>query len=280
MKLKYSPYAVFKGSRTPYGLYARRNWMGESTAKLKRAFERVADSICRDQSGNGSWGESVVRTSQNLHILSLLAPDRADAGAKGVDWLLEKEHPPMVLTSRDGSPYSGLFFEVNRGDTAEIYGRDDLFFNRGCSGFVKTGAALYFSGTFGREKDRRVANAFKSLDKVLEVRRGRWCSLACSNNILRGYVTHPKRRNSSQTRRALAHLEKVQTKAGGWEGVPYFYHAFNTIASSKLPSARRQVERAMPRILRSQNKDGSWGKKHQEFKTFMVLDGLHRRGIL
>lgn len=280
MKLKYLPYGIFKESRTPCGLYARRNWMGESTAKLKGVIERVVESICRDQLDNGSWGDSVVNTSENLHILSLLAPERDDVGAKGVDWLLEKEHPPMVLTSGDGSPYTGLFFKMGPGDTKAIYGRDDLFFNRGCSGFVKTGAALYLSGIFGRGEDKRVGSAFKSLDRVLEVRGGRWCSLVCSNNILRGYVTHPRRRDSSQTRKALAYLEKVQAKTGGWERIPYFYHSFNTIASSKLPSARRQIERAMPRILRSQNRDGSWGKRHQEFKTFMVLDGLCRQGIL
>lgn len=280
MKLKYSPYGIFKGSTTPYGLYARLNWMSESTAKLKGAAERLAESICRDQLDNGSWGESILETSENLHILSLLAPDRALVGGKAVDWLLEKEYAPMVLISGDGSPYNGLFFRMSRKDTHEIYRRDDLFFNRGCSGFVKTGAALYFSGIFGRKEETRVAGAFKSLDKVLEVRGGRWCSLACSNNILRGYVSHPKKRNSPQTREALAHLEKVQMGTGGWKTIPYFYHTFNTVASSKLPSARRQVERAMSRILRSQNRDGTWGKRHREFKTFMVLDGLHRQGIV
>lgn len=280
MVLKYSPYAVFRGSRTPYGLYARTNWMGESTAKLKGAVERLADSISGDQRENGSWADSVVKTTENLHVLSLIAPDRVDVGAKGVDWLLEKEHPPIVLISKDGSPYTGLFFEMGPGDTKAIYGRDDLLFNRGCSGFFKTGSALYFSGIFGKEKERRVANAFRSLDKVLEVRGGRWCSLACSNNILRGYVSHPKKQSSAQTRRALSYLEKLQTKAGGWKRIPYFYHSFNTIARSKLPSARRQIERAVPRILRSQNRDGSWGRKHREFRTFMVMDGLHHQGIV
>jgi hypothetical protein len=279
MDFKYSPYTVFNKSRTPYGLYARAHWMGESSVKLKGAVERLVASICRSQRKNGSWGDSVVKTTENLHILSLLAPHRVDFGSKAVDWLLEKEHPSIVHVSGDGSPYSGLFFKVGREDTKGIYGRNDILFNKGCSGFFKTGAALYFSGFYGREKDQRVANAFKSLDKVLNVRRGKWCSLSCSNNILRGYVSHPKKRDSSQIRKALRYLEGIQTKGGGWKETPYFYRTFNSIASSSLPAARRQVERAMPRILRSQNRDGTWGKSHKEFKTFLVLDGLHQQNI-
>jgi hypothetical protein len=279
MDFKYSPYTIFSKSKTSYGLYARAQWMSESTAKLKGAVERLVDSIRRSQRKNGSWEDSVVKTTENLHTLSLLAPRRLDYGSKAVDWLLEKEHAPIVHISGDGSPYSGLFFKVGREDTKEIYGRNDLLFNKGCSGFFKTGAALYFSGFHGREKDQRVASAFKSLDKVLNVRRGRWCSLACSNNILRGYVNHPKKRNSSQIKKAIRYLEGIQTKGGDWKGTPYFYRTFNTVARSNLPSARRQIERAIPRILRSQNRDGSWGKSHREFKTFLVLDGLHQQGI-
>lgn len=279
MNLKYSPYAIFKGSKTPYGLYARVNWMGESTANLKGAVERLVAAICREQVANGSWDDSVVRTAENLRILSLLAPDRLDVGAKAVDWLLEKEHPPMVYLSGDGSPYTGLFFRMGHQDTKQIYSRDDLLFNRGCSGFVKTGAALYFSGFFGKEKDKRVASAFKSLDKVLETRGGRWCSLACSNNILRAYVSHPRKHSSSQTRKALRYLEKVQTEGGNWKRNPYFYRVFNIVAGSNLATARKQVQRAMPRILRSQNRDGGWGRTNREFKTFMVLDGLHQQGL-
>jgi len=280
MELKFSPYSVFKNSKTPHGLYARTQWMGESTARVKGTVERLVSSICQGQLDNGSWDNSVIKTAENLHTLSLLAPRRLSVGRKAVDWLLEKDYPPMVHISGDRSPYTGLFFKLSREDVKQVYGRKDLLFNRGCSGFVKTGAALYFSGIFGREEEKRVANAFRSLDKVLEIRCGRWCSPACSNNILRAYTSHPKKRNSAQTRKALRHMEEIQTEGGTWKGTPFFYHTFSTVAQSDLASARRQIKRAMARVLRSQNRDGTWGRTNKEFNTFMVLNGLDQQGIL
>lgn len=280
MELKYSPYRIFKGRRSPYALYARRRWLGESSPRLKDLTRRSVDSICKKQGDNGSWSNSVIGTVENLYFLSLLAPRNSATGARAVDWLLEKEHAPIVHISGDGSPYSGLFFRIEHEDVTQIYSRRDLPFTRGCSGFFKSGAALYFSGIFGRVGDARVTGAFKSLDKVLEVRGGRWCSIACSNNILRGYVRHPKKKSAKETKKALKYLEGIQTKSGGWKGTPFFYQTFNTIAQSDLPSARRQIERATGRVVRSQNRDGTWGRSNAEFNTFMVLDGLDRQGIV
>jgi hypothetical protein len=280
MELRYEPYAVFKRRSNPYALYARTHWMGEPVSRVKDATKRRVDSITKSQKKDGSWKGSVVKTVENLYVLSLLAPQRSDVGVRGVDWLLEKGEPPTVRISGDGSPYTGLPFKVGHEDVRQIYTRRDLPFHQGCSGFFKAGAALYFSGIFSKTDDERVAIAFKSLDKTLRIRGGKWCNVACSGNILRGYVAHPRKGNSSQTKRALRYMEQVQTKAGGWKGTPFFYQAFNTIAQSDLPSARRQVARAMNRIVRTQNPDGTWGRSNTEFNTFMVLDGLHRHGVL
>ena len=280
MKLKASPYKVFEKSKTPYAIYARKHWMGESSKSLKDLTDSLLESILKKQNPNGSWHDSVVKTVEYLYILSLLAPRRTRAGGGAVDWLLEKSEPLVVRISGDGSPYTGLPFKVGHEDVRQIYTRRDLPFHQGCSGFFKTGAALYFSGVFDRADDERVAVAFKSLDKALQIRGGKWCNVACSGNILRGYVAHPRKRNSSQTKEALRYMEQIQTRAGGWKGTPFFYQAFNTIAQSNLPSARRQVKRAVERIARSQNRDGTWGRSDPEFNTFMVLDALHRQGVV
>jgi len=280
MELKYSPYTIFKKSKNPYALYARTKWMGESSSLLKSKIQRLTDTLLRSQSRNGSWSDSVVRTVENLYTLSLLSPGNRSVGQKAVDWLLEKDHPPIIYVSGDGSPYSGLFFKVQHDDVKSIYDRRDLPFTRGCSGFFKTGAALYFSGIFGRSDDKRVAAAFKSLDKVLVIRKGKWCNIPCSNNILRGYLSHPCKRDSAQSRKALKVLEEVQTETGGWRGTPFFYQTFNTVAQSNLPGARRQMRRAMDRVARSQNRDGTWGRSNVEFNTFMILDALHRQGVI
>jgi hypothetical protein len=280
VELKYEPYRVFRRRQTPYALYARTHWIDGPGSGLKDATRRRVDSITKSQKKNGSWNDSVVRTVENLYILSLLTSRRSTAGARAVDWLLEKDEPITVRISGDGSPYTGLPFKVGHEDVRQIYTRRDLPFHQGCSGFFKTGAALYFSGIFKRADDTRVALAFKSLDKAIQIRGGKWCNVACSGNILRGYVAHPKKRRSSQTKAALRYLEQIQSKGGGWKGTHFFYQTFNTVAHSDLPSARRQMEKALDRIVRSQNRDGTWGRSNTEFNTFMVLDGLHRQGVL
>ena len=185
----------------------------------------------------------------------------------------------MHGTSGDGAKYDGLFFRVNRKDVSLIYRHNDLLFNRGCTGFVKTAAALYFDGIFTKQKDERVLQAFKTLDNVIKKRHNKWCSMPCSNNILRAYISHPLKRQSKQTQDALKTLAKLQTRNGSWRGIPYFFHTFNIVAQSKLKIAKQQIQKALPRIVHYQNRDGSFGKGNKEFYTFLVLDGLKRQRI-
>ncbi|MFB0510138.1 MAG: hypothetical protein ACETVX_06545 [bacterium] len=279
LPLRYDPYQIFKNSSTPYAIYARRKWLGEETESSRVEGDLIVTKLIEAQSPNGSWNNSVVDTIQNLHLIALLAPKFNGRTKKAVDWLLEKEHEIMRCRSGDGARYDGLFFRMNREDTHQIYHRKDLFFNRGCAGFVKTAAALYFAGIFTKQKDERVLQAFKTLDNVIKRRNGKWCSLSCSNNILRAYISHPLKRASSQTQQALKTLAKLQSRNGGWRGIPFFYHTLNIIALSKLKVAREQIAKSLPRIIRSQNRDGSFGKDNKEFYTFLVLDGLKRQRI-
>ncbi len=277
--LRYDPYQIFQKSKSPFAIYARRKWLGEESESSRMEADQIVTKLIEVQSNNGSWFDSVVETIENLHLISLLAPKFNGRTKRAVDWLLEKEYEPMHCTSGDGAKYDGLFFRLNRKDTQQIYHRNDLLFNRGCTGFIKTAAALYFAGIFTKQKDERVMQAFKTLDNVLKKRRGKWCSIACSNNILRSYVSHPLKRQSKQTQDALKTLSKLQTRNGGWRGTPFFYHTFNIVAQSKLKIAKAQVAKALPHIVRSQNRDGSFGKGNKEFNTFLVLDGLKRQRI-
>lgn len=277
--LHYDPYQIFRKGSSPYAIYARRKWLGEESESSRMDADQIVSKIIEVQSPNGSWNDSVVETIQNLHLISLLAPKFNGRTKKAVDWLLEKDFESLHCTSGDGAKYDGLFFRVNRKDTKQIYQRKDLLFNPGCSGFVKTAAALYFAGIFTKQKDERVIQAFKTLDNVIKKRRGKWCSLACSNNILRAYVAHPLKRASKQTQDAVKVLAKLQTRNGNWQGIPFFYHTFNILAQSKLRIARQQVAKALPHIIQSQNRDGSFGKDNKEFFTFLILDGLKRQRI-
>jgi hypothetical protein len=38
--------------------------------------------------------------------------------------------------------------------------------------------------------------------------------------------------------------------------------------------AKKQLERALPTLIKRQNNDGSWGRKEHETETFLVVDAL------
>jgi len=58
-----------------------------------------------------------------------------------------------------------------------------------------------------------------------------------------------------------------------------FYPVFNALSNLKQPSAGRIFSRALEKIYRTQNKDGSWGRSNKDLKTYLVLDALERKEI-
>jgi ABC-type multidrug transport system fused ATPase/permease subunit len=61
-----------------------------------------------------------------------------------LNWMLETELPPFKSELRNGG-YNDLFLRTTRRDHSEMRKMSGLPFTSGCSGFVKTGAALYFA---------------------------------------------------------------------------------------------------------------------------------------
>lgn len=52
----HDPYAVFRSSTTPAGLYARQKWLGEaSTPQWKEDFAAAVAELVRGQSKDGLW---------------------------------------------------------------------------------------------------------------------------------------------------------------------------------------------------------------------------------
>ena len=51
MKLGYHPYQIFRLSKTPAGLYARQEWLGEAeTSRWKTDFKETVDFLLANQS--------------------------------------------------------------------------------------------------------------------------------------------------------------------------------------------------------------------------------------
>jgi len=279
-QLRYNPFLVFRNSASPYALYVRRKILESEDGSNRTASKRILQRILKGQSRDGSWKGSVIETVKSLFDIQLLEGDSVEPGARAVEWLMQNPLTRDNTKTKSANIYQGLFFWIPRPEEHALPDRRDLLFNRGCSGFFKTGATLHFSGVFGLEKDSRIKRAFRTLDNVLKQRGGKWCSLYCSNNILRAYVSHPLRRGHASTRTAVKYLEKSQKPDGSWPDSSYFYYTFHILAQSRLQSARKQIKKALPRIYRSQNRDGTWGRKEKEFSTFLVVDSLYKQGLI
>ena len=276
VKLKFDPFQVFQGDRSPVGLRARIDFDGRHGCAYTA--EKLAGEILVRQRPDGSWGDT-SSTIKALYDLSLLNPGGNLITRQGVRWLLEEHLPPMVCTSTDGAPYDGLFFRTEKNQSTKLNAMTGTPFTRGCSGFIKTGAALYLAAEHGLKKSERIAPAIESLEKVVALRGGRWCSWSCSNNILQGFAALPEAREGSAMRKAVATLGKIQKPSGAWAGAPFYPTLF---ALSRLDSkpAKKQVAMALAKCARTQRRDGAWGGRGRLHDTYLVLESMRRAGAL
>jgi hypothetical protein len=129
VKLKRDPLQVFSGSKTPVGLRARIDFMGEHGAAM--AAERIATAMLVHQKPDGSWGDT-ASTIKALYDLQLLNPGGNLISRAGARWLLEEHLQPMRHYSSDGSPYNGLFFKVEKYQSPVLNRMTGTPFTKGC----------------------------------------------------------------------------------------------------------------------------------------------------
>lgn len=278
MQLKASPYHVFEQDDSPLSLHGRRRWMN-GTGRADSLAKNAVQHIASEQHKDGSWDGAAAPTIQHLFALLLLGGAPRRVTSKALDWLMEAGRPPLQLDHKDGSSYSHMFFRTSRRDYTELRHMRDVPFTPGCSGFVKTGAALFFAVQFGRQDHPRVRNAFSSIAKTAKVRNGRLCSGSCANNIHLALAAHPRYRSGPALRHVLSHLEKLQKSDGSWDkGVP-FYPTLWILSHLNSRPANSALQRALGRVQRTQNRDGSWGRTQKQLNAFLLLDALERKAI-
>ena len=231
------------------------------------------------QQADGSWNGSVADTIQQLYALWLVHPVLDETAQKGLRWLLEYNRPPMRTLDETRVSYDNLFFEMARGEAPRLRVLSGVPFNSGCSGFVKTGAALFLAAGFGLAEDERVRNAYITLERIPARREGWWCSASCGANIFQAFAACPAPARGPAMALALEYLAGRQTKRGDWTGGIPFYSTFNALSRLDHPQAARMFERALPRVTGAQAANGAWGRDDQELKTFLVLDALDRAGM-
>lgn len=269
MTLRFDPLGIFQSSRTPAGLYVRRKWLGHEDSRVwKEDLKRTVNALLRGQSGDGSWGGSALLTVRQLFGLHLTVRDRTDRIEKGLHWLLE--------TSRREFPRKRVSPRVQISREA----LERLPFSKGCSGLFLYGATLFLCSIFAMDQDERVVSLYGALEAFAAQNNGRWCGWSCSSNVFRAFVVHPDFSHGKVTRLAVKALSGVQQKSGEWIGEVPFYQTVNALAHLDYPEVERQLEAAFERLSETQNRDGTWGRSQREWKTFLIIHALKRKGLL
>ena len=273
--LKYDPFVVLQQEESAYAYWVRRNLLRRESKEDESMRERLIAFIIGKQSDDGSFDGKVSNTVEWLFKLVLLDGPR-EYGCKGVDWLMAEK-----WETTSGLYRCELFNRMTSDDIDEFRHRRDLLFNYGCSAFINTAAVIHFAGYFGATDMGAVEDAIECLKKVAKARKGMFCSPYCSDNVLRAFLKNPATKECGTSSDAVEAMESLLLDDGGWKNCAFPYHTFNAIAQSHISSARRQVEKTLPKIVRAQNADGTWGKEYyRHFSTFLVLDGLSEQGML
>lgn len=263
-ELKFNPLTYIECLESPIGFYLRREIFHEETEADVALKEKLYEEMVADQYKDGSWDQLFVRTANNLWNLALLGYDAEDKHIRrGLKWLLS-------IQRHQYQGYPGFFYSNNKRDPSVM--RSTLYgeFGPGCTVFYQTTYAVHLFHIFGFDSNKRVQRTIKS---YLKFWKPDWCGAWCTINVLRILIAHPLSKESPQVESALKFLGERQTETGAWKGFP-FYHTFHALSRSDHTSAKRQLEKALPSVVKRQNTAGSWGRKGKETKAFLVLAGL------
>jgi hypothetical protein len=268
-RLKFDSLSHVEGMKAAVGVYLRREVFEKESKTDPILKNGLYEQTAAGQSGDGSWNQLFVQTANNLWNLYLLGCDAKDGSVrKGLEWLLS-------IQRQSYRGYPGFFLSSNRRDAglmrSTLYGE----FGPGCSIFYQTTYAVHLFHVFGFDNISQVQTTVNS---YLQFWRPNWCGSWCNLNVLRMLIEHPLSRESKQVKDGLAYFAKRQSRTGAWKAYP-FYHTFHALSRSKHPVAKEQLEKAFPSVTKRQNKDGSWGKRERDTKTFLVLDALKNAAI-
>jgi hypothetical protein len=266
IRLHHWPYAIFRSSRRPPGLYARQKWLQEaSSPRWKADFDATVSGLFRGQSDDGLWSGSPIETIQRLFGLHLTVRTSNPAIDKSLDALLTIE--PAVRWAEETTPVS----------EARLCG---LPFAPADRQFVILPAALFLATIFGRASNPTVLGRYDRIAADLTAAPLAQRDPAALHNILRAFVVHPGYATHAATGLLAAWLANRQTPQGDWgPGIP-FYQALNALAHLDHPDADRQLERAFVRLTQRQHPDGAWGETDRQWCTFLTVHALRNKGLI
>ena len=250
----HDPYAVFRSSTTPVGLYARQKWLGESsTPQWKDDFAAAAAELVRGQSTDGLWQGSVIETIHRLFGLHLTVRHPDPCINKCLDALLK------------------IAWQVQAGEHP---------FAQGTRQAIILPATLFLCDIFGRSADPAVVSLYDCVISGILFGAREEESTSRLHNIMRALVVYPRYADHPATRRLVDCLADRQTPQGDWGADIPFYQALNALAHLDTPAADRQTHRAINHLYAMQHADRSWGVSQRQWNTFLVVHALRNKGIL
>jgi hypothetical protein len=267
-RVKKNPLNYVANLDSPIGIYLRRELFKKEPALDAALKKKLYEKTVANQSEDGSWDQLFVTTANNLWNLALLGFDAEDPSVKtGLQWLLS-----IQKETYRGHP--GFFLSHNRKDPSTMRSTYYGEFGPGCTIFYQTTYAIHLFHLFGMDRDKQVETTINS---YLQFWKPTWCGAWCNINVLNILIEHPSSKQSKPVESALNHFADLQSKTGTWKGLP-FYHVFHALSRSDDTLAKKQLDKALPSVIRRQNNDGSWGRKEPETETFLVLDALKNIG--
>ena len=265
--MRYNPFQIFKESKSPAGLYARKHWLGESeNSAWCNDFNLTVSSLLVGQAADGSWGQSPIETVRRLFGLHLTLRDQTEDIHKALDWLISQ-----TLTDDLSGPYlEDLASDAFRG----------LPFIKAQQPLVFVCATLFLASVFHLENDEAVEAHYRLLTHWLARHAENSELWPEKSNVLRALIVHPVYANDPTTLSLVDDLANIQKPSGVWPAPIPFFHTLNALAHLQSEAAHRQWLAAFPLLSNVQKKDGTWGSEDQEWNTFLVVHALKNKQCL
>jgi len=139
---------------------------------------------------------------------------------------------------------------------------------------------LFLAVIFSRARNVAVVKQFGALFQRLGLTRGRWRSIAVTQNFLRALVVKTDLATEREMKTVVRTLERMQGMSGLWQGNINPYLTVNALGHLNMPEAARQTKKAFACLVQTQNRNGTWGRVRQEWSTFLVMHALKRKAYL
>jgi hypothetical protein len=266
-KILYNPLEIFKKSKTPAGIYARKRWLDESaTAAWQNDFKETVATLMKGQSADGSWFQSPVETVRRLFGLHLTVRNRTEYVDKTLKWLIKESLNHHYSKALDEDLPSNAFWEL---PFIKAKGRLTLV----C-------ATLFLACVFQQDNHETIEEHYKYLTRLLDEHSENKDLWADKSNVLRALIVHPVYSNDPAALKLVDDLGENQQPSGIWPAPIPFFLTVNALAHLKSERAHHQWEKALPLLLVSQKKDGTWGNQDAQWNTFLVVHALKNKQCL